>query len=156
MEPEVLFIKYALPCSQIIKQWNEISNEEFSQLEEAAINNKVLPKEFLEKVFFRAFERIKIVAKELNKDVWHPDVIRAYFIDKHNSIIDQGQGNYALAPQTLKNLCKVQKARVLEIKGDCLIVGYGNQKRVVLNHLVPRAKVNDIVTIHYGYAIEKL
>ena len=51
----------------------------------------------------------------------------------------------------------MHKAKVLEIKDEVLIVEYdGNKKRPVMKLLVPGVVVNDIVTIHYGYAIEKL
>ena len=78
MEPEVLFLKYAFPCAFIIKQRGEISDFEHQILEDAAINNKVLERKLLEKVFFRAFERINKVAEEKNKDKWDIEIIREY------------------------------------------------------------------------------
>jgi len=157
MEPEVLFLKYAFPCAFIIKQRAEISDFEHQILEDAAINNKVLERKFLEKIFFRAFERIEKLAKELNKDKWDYEVIKEYFTDRHNSIIDEGMYSYAKAPESLKNLCKVHKAEIIQIKDDSLIVKYNKEKlRPVIKSLVKNVKIGDFVTIHYGYAVEKL
>lgn len=156
MEPEVIFLKYAFPCSFIIKQRNEINDSTYYMLEDAAINNKVLSRKLLEQIFFRAFERIEKIAKELNKDKWDPEVIKEYFINKHNSIIDEGMYSYAKAPESLKNLCKVHKAKVLKVQDDIAIVEYENKTRPVHTVLTPNIKENDLVTIHYGYAVEKL
>ena len=157
MEPEVLFLKYAFPCAFIIKQRGEISDFEHQILEDAAINNKVLERKFLEKIFFRAFERIEKLTKELNKDKWDYEVIKEYFTDRHNSIIDEGMYSYAEAPESLKNLCKVHKAEIIQIKDDSLIVKYNKEKlRPVIKSLVKNVKIGDFVTIHYGYAVEKL
>ena len=157
MEPEVLFLKYAFPCAFIIKQRAEISDFEHQILEDAAINNKVLERKFLEKIFFRAFERIEKLTKELNKDKWDYEVIKEYFTDRHNSIIDEGMYSYAEAPESLKNLCKVHKAEIIQIKDDSLIVKYNKEKlRPVIKSLVKNVKIGDFVTIHYGYAVEKL
>ena len=156
MEAEVLFLKYAFPCAFIIRQRKEISDEEFNTLKDAAINNKVLQREFLEKIFFRAFERIKKVGEEMNKEMWDVEVIKEYFLVKHNEIINGGMYSYANSPESLKNLCKVHKAKVINIKEDILIVEYNGKTRPVMKDFIPDAQIGDTVTIHYGYAIEKL
>ena len=51
MKSEVFFLKYAFPCSFIILQRGEITQEEFDQLEKAAINEDILPRKKLEKIF---------------------------------------------------------------------------------------------------------
>ncbi|MFH1376227.1 MAG: HypC/HybG/HupF family hydrogenase formation chaperone [Candidatus Woesearchaeota archaeon] len=157
MEVEVYFLKYSFPCAFIANQRGVINFEEFKRLEDAAINNKVLPREFLEKVFVMAFGRIQKLADELGKDKWNFDVIKEYFITRHNDIIDQGFSSYAKAPESLKNLCRIHKAKVLEIRDDFLIVEYGgNRKRTVMKSLVPGVSIGDSVSIHYGYAVEIL
>lgn len=157
MESEVLFLKYAFPCSFILRQREEISQEQFNELEDAAINNKILSRELLEKIFFRAFKRMKPIAEELNKDKWSIEVIKEYFITGHNKIIQEGQSTYKKAPDSLRNLCQVHRAKILQIKENVLIVEYDNGKRrPVLNDLIPKVKEGDFVTIHYGYAAEKV
>src|SRR3989344_4215586 len=156
MEAEVLFLKYAFPCSFIIKQRGEINDIEFKMLESAAIYNKILPRKFLERVYFRAFQKIKKVADDLGRDIWDKEVIHEYFIKRHNSIIEDGMYAYAEAPDALKNLCKVHYAKVLKIEKDFLVVEYDYGKlRPVIKTLIPKVKKGDVETIHYGYACEK-
>tara|TARA_Y100000310_G_scaffold343478_1_gene451309 strand:+ start:2352 stop:2828 length:477 start_codon:yes stop_codon:yes gene_type:complete len=156
MNPEVYFLKYAFPCSFILRQRNEISQQQYDQLEKSAINNITLPKELLEKTFHRAFERIEKLASKNNKDKWDLDIIKQYFLQHHNELINDGMYTYAEAPETLKELCKVKKAKVTEIKDDILIVEIENKPRPVMNSLTPNAKIGDLITIHYGYAVEVL
>ncbi len=88
-------------------------------------------------------------------------MIREYFYSYHNHVIDKGEGVYAKAPPMLKELSRVDKARVIARKGNVLIVEYidkkgVNKRRNVLDSFVPDAKLGDVVTIHYGYAVEKV
>ena len=157
MEPEVLFLKYAFPCAFVIKQRGEIDNKRFKTLEDAAINNTVLSRNLLEKIFFRAFERIDNVAREMKRSRWDAEVIHEYFIRKHNEIIDKGMYSYATAPESLKDLCKVHVATVKRISGKYLVVGYGDERtRPVMSDHVRGIKEGEKVTIHYGYAVEKV
>jgi|SRR3989344_2812854 len=157
MKPEVFFLKYAFPCSFIIRQRGEITEKEFKMLEDAAINGKSLPRKLLEKVYFRAFEKIGKLADEMGKDKWDLSILKEYFLTRHNNLINDGMYSYAEAPEALKNLCKVHKAKVVGIKKDALIVEYdGGKRRPVLKTLVPDANLGDTVTIHYGYAVEKV
>tara|TARA_Y100000310_G_C20641106_1_gene793935 strand:+ start:744 stop:1214 length:471 start_codon:yes stop_codon:yes gene_type:complete len=156
MIPEVIFLKYAFPCSFILRQRNEITQQQYDQLEDAAINNTTLPKELLEKYFHRAFERISKLAIQNNKDKWDLEIIKKYFLENHNEIIEEGMYSYAKAPNTLKELCKVQKAKIIDIIDDNLIVEFNNKTRPVMNVLTPNAKIGDTATIHYGYAVEIL
>ena len=157
MEPEVLFLKYAFPCAFVIKQRGEIDNKTFKTLEDAAINNTVLSHSLLEKIFFRAFERIGNVAKEMKRHRWDAEVIREYFVRRHNEIIDKGMYSYAKAPESLKDLCRVHVATVKSVSGNYLVVGYGDERtRPVMSDLVRGIKEGEKVTIHYGYAVEKV
>lgn len=165
MKPEILFLKYAFPCSTVLKQRNEITQDMLDKLEDAAINNKVISREILEKIYFRAISRMKVLAKERNKDYFSEELIREYFTKRHNEILDghvTGKNNDMgidvdkNTPNALRHLCKVFKARIIEKKENYYIVEYDNKKiRPVLNSLLPNAKVNDTIMIHYGYAVEE-
>ena len=153
---ENFFLRYAYPCAYIIMQRKEISPEE---LEDIAINNREISKERLEKVFHRAFDFIDQLAEKKNKERWDHEIIKEYFYTYHNEVIDKGEGIYATAPKMLKELSRVEKAKVIDKKDDVLSVEYRDKKgklksRSVLNHFVPEVKINNIVTIHYGYAVE--
>ena len=150
---EVYFLRYAFPCSHIIcKIRKEISDEEYKKMERAAAEGKVLGREYLEKVFFRAFERIEKIAKEMKKDKWDKEVIEEYFVRRHNFFVDASDN-----PESFKELCRIHRANVSDVKGKELIVEYENgKKRTVKNNYVPNVKVGDKVMIHYFYAVEKV
>ena len=140
-------------------QRKEITSAELKKLEEIAIKNKDISKERLEKIFHRAFSFIDELAKKKNKSRWDPELIKEYFYSYHNEVIDKREGVYATAPEMLKELSMVEKAKIIDKKRDVLIAEYKDKKNVikkrnVFNHFVPDAKLGDIVTIHYGYAIE--
>ena len=153
MEPEVYFLKYAFPCSFVLwKIGRQITEEEYRRLEDVAVNNKVLPREFLERVFTTAFGQIEKIAEELGKDKWDVNVIKEYFCVRHNAFLEHFDN-----PAGLKEICKVYKAVVKEVGDDELIVEYGEgKKRKVKKTFVRDVKVGDKVTIHYDYAVEKI
>ena len=159
MNPENFFLRYAYPCAYIILERGEITQEELDELEDIVINNREISRERLEKIFHRAFEFIDQLAEKNCSFKWDPAVIEEYFYSYHNKVIDGGQGIYATAPPMLKELSRVEKAKVIDKKDDVLSVEYRDKagklkSRSVLNHFVPSVKVGDIVTVHYGYAIE--
>ncbi len=157
MHPEIYFLKYAFPCSFVLKKRKEITEKEFNLLQDSVTNGKILPRRFLEKIFFRAFRRIEKLAQEMSKDKWDIEVLRKYFFVRHNCVIDNGQDEYRRAPEVLKSLCKVHKAKIIQVNEDSLVVEYdGRKKRVVSKLLVPEVVEGNLVTIHYGYAVEKL
>lgn len=154
MKPEVFFLKYAYPCAFIAQQREEINEKEMEELERAAVNEIVLPREKLKKIFFRAFNRIEPIAKELGKDKWDLGVLKEYFLVRHNGMVEDGFELSRDIPRTLKELCKIYIGEVIEKKNDVLKVKFNDKTRNVLCILVPKVKIGDRVTLHYGYAVE--
>ncbi len=154
--PEILFVKYAFPCAFILRQRGEITEAELSSLEDAALHGKILPRPFLERIFFRAFRRIGVLAREMGKEVWEYDVIRSYFVTRHNEIISEGRETYANAPESLRELCMVHESVIQSLDGEVLVVKYGEKNRPVNGGMIPSPAVGERVTIHYGYAIERV
>ncbi len=154
MRVENFFLRYAYPCAYIIVQRGEINSSELKELERAAISEEGVSRERLEKIFHMAFEFIDELAKKMGKDRWDISVIKEYFYSYHNEVIEKGVGVYGNAPKMLKELSKVEKGVVKGKKDDVLTVEYNGKRRDVLNSFVPSAKIGDIITIHYGYAIE--
>lgn len=168
MRPEILFLKYAFPCTMVILQRKEINQKTFDSLERSSFSGKPAKRELLEKVYFRAISRMKALAKEKNRDYFSEENIREYFTQRHNEILD---GKYACfsdkgldvdknAPPALKHLCKVFQSTIIKKGFDYYIVEYEDndelKTRPVSNALVPDAELGDVVTIHYGYAVEKV
>jgi len=154
MKAEVFFLKYAYPCAFIAQQRGEIDEKQMEELENAAVNEIALPREKLEKIFFRAFRRIETIAKELGKDRWDMDVLKEYFLVRHSGMVEDSFELGKDIPRTLKELCKIHIGEVVEKKNDVLKVRFNDKTRNVLGILVPNAKVGDRVTLHYGYAVE--
>lgn len=158
MEPEAYFIKYAYPCAHIlVTVRGDVSEEEYEKMKDAAINNKVMDREYLEKVFFRAFDRISKIAEEMGKDKWDVEVIREYFCVRHNNVLMGSD-----YPESFKEMCRTYQADVIEIldSGE-VIVEYeselgGKKKRRVSKEYLPDLKLGDRVWIHWQYAVEKV
>ena len=165
MNPEILFLKYAFPCSMVLMQRGEINQKTYDKLEKSAVGNKSIGRKLLEKTYFRAISRMKALAKEKNKDYFSEEIIREYFTKRHNELLDgmlanandKGMDIDKKAPPALKHLCKVFKSKIIKKGKGYYVVEYGNKKiRPVLSSLLPNAKIGDTVTIHYGYAVEKV
>ena len=159
MRIENFFLRYAYPCAYIIMHRGELSQTELKELEKIAIENREISRERLERIFHRAFAFIDEFAEKYNAYRWDPFIIKEYFYSFHNEVIDAGAGTYKTAPETLKELSRVEKAKIIDKRDNILFVEYtdkkGNKKtRNVFNSFVSNAKIKDTVTIHYGYAIE--
>lgn len=155
---EHFFLRYAFPCTYVLKQRGDLDEATFDKIEDAVVNGTAIPRELLEKTYPNALRRMKVVAEELGRPVWSKDVVSTYFRQRHNDFIEEGDGGYKDAPQALRDFCRVEKAVVAEARAGFLVVRYGpeNKIRTVSSAFVPTAKQGDRVAIHHGYAAEVL
>tara|TARA_Y100000310_G_C20648644_1_gene798110 strand:+ start:483 stop:1007 length:525 start_codon:yes stop_codon:yes gene_type:complete len=153
---ERYFFKYAFPCSQVKVKLGSLSEERYNELMEIFLKKSSPNKEVLEKTFPPAFRRINKLAKKINKNTWDFSVIKKYWEEEHNIIIDQGDGMYGTASESFKDLCKVHEAEVIKKHENKLIVEYNAKKRIVSDFLVPEVQVGDKVRIHFAFVIEKV
>lgn len=153
---ESYFFKYAFPCAQVKLRLGSLRKEEYNQLKELFLENKSPSKEELEKTFPPAFRRIRKLAGKMGRDIWDLEVIKEYWTDNHNKVIDEGDGMYGEASESFKDLCKVHAAEVIEEKENKLVVKYEDKERIVSDFLVPDVKTRDKVRIHFAYAVEKI
>lgn len=151
MKAENYFLRYSFPCAHILLEKKEITEKEFNELKDCAVNNKIVSREMLEKVFYRAFEKIRAFA---GKNYWNLETMQRYWREQHNRDIDNGVGTYKTAPEIFKNSSKVFRGRVVDRKDNTLLVEYDGGKRRVFNDLIPEAKIGDYVFIHFGYGVE--
>ncbi len=159
MSPEKYFFVYAFPCAGVLLNNKTISKEIYAQLQEMFLKEEAPTKQELENVFKAAFKRIKSLGGRMGRYYWDIEVIKEYWKNEHNIIINSNDGNYAKFPESFKDFCKVHTAKVLEKKevnsNKILIVEYNNIKtRNVFYNLIPNVNVGDIVTIHHAHAIE--
>jgi len=156
MSPERYFFMYAFPCAHLKLERGDINEEEYKNLEKMFLNNDSPTREVLERIFSPAFFWIKQIAKRENKDIWDFDVIKKYWETEHNEIIDKGKGVYAKFPKSLKDLCKIQNAEVIDKHGNFLKVKYNQSERGVFDSILSNIKIGDKVRIHYAYAVERV
>ncbi len=154
MDSEQYFLRYAFPCAYVLLNQKKITQEQYDELEKAFNENSVVPKEKLEGIFKAAFRRLKVLAEEMEKDCWDIEVLREYFINRHNKCIDEGEGDYSKFPDDFKEFCKVKRCRVLKRDGDVLTVEMDGVEKKVLGKILPEAKEGDEVYVHLGVAVE--
>jgi len=156
ISPEKYFLMYAYPCIRNLQHQHKLSEEDAEILEKLLFGKKTLKRDYLESCFPNAFKRIRIVAAQMNKDYWDIEVLRKYWLEEHNKFIEAGDGDYATATPSFKELCKVHKAEVIGKKDNILSVKYDGIIRKVFATLVPDVKKGDKVSVHLAFAIEKL
>ena len=154
MKAEEYFFIYAYPCAEVLKDLGFINGKTLEYINKKRKENEAISKEELEKIFKEAFRRIKIIAKEMNKDYWDKEVIKEYFLKRHNEFIDNNDGYYANLGDTIKELCKVNIGKVTAIKDNILTVNYNNKERKIVNETL-KLNIGDKVSFHFGFAVEK-
>ena len=149
------FLKFAMPCAFVLVQRGELSQGELQRMESSARAGRPMQREDLGRIFHRAFQRLRELAAETGRDFFSIENIRDYFLRKHNELIDLGKESWAMAPPTLRHLCRVLRAEVVRAADDILVVkDERGEVRTVLRALVPKAAKGDSVIVHYGYAVE--
>jgi len=156
MKAEEYFFRYAYPCSETLVRLGKLNRERKEVLDKEFKADVIPTKLELEECFPAAFGRIKKLAKEMKRDYWDIVVIRKYFQEEHNKYIDADDGDYKRLPPAIKDVCKVYISEVLDVKGNILLVKYDHKERSVINKYLKDLKIGDKVTIHFGFAIEKV
>jgi hypothetical protein len=158
MEPEVLFLRYAVPCAFQLVMSKKITEDERHELELAAIEGRAVSMEKIDRIFSAAHgRRDRLYGDKL----WSPDFVGKYWREDHNEIIARLE-----QPDSAKDLCMVHKAEVISV-GDLMVVKYvgsellpesyrGERRRSVKKVFLPDVRIGDRVTIHWNYAVELL
>lgn len=156
MEPEVLFLRCAFPCTEGKVHRKEITQEDFDYLERAARDGQVVDREMLKRVYSFAVSEMIDVAKELGKPLWDTSVIEEYFYVRHNQVIDARKGPYEGAPDFQCEYCKFYDANVVSVGERVVLARYGEKTKLVLKDFVPDVKKGDRIKFHQGYAVIKI
>ena len=154
---EKLFFMYAMPCIFTLRVLGRITDERYKFILSNFIKGKIPSGTELEEIFSAAFRRMKIIAKEIGKNYWDEEVILKYWRDgEHNRFIDNKEGIYAITSNEFNEFCKIHKAKVIDVDKNFLKVKYDNKIVKVAKGFLSDVKIGDIITIHLGYAIEKI
>ncbi len=151
---EEYFFKYSFPCAQSKLYSGDLDKEDYDKLNNLFLQRKFPDKETLERIFPVAFGRLQRLADRMGKSKWDLEVLEKYWREVHNELVDRDEGMYFDGSERLKDLCRVYIAKVIEKKGDKLVVSYNNKKRIVSGFLVPEAGTGNFIRIHYFHAIE--
>ncbi len=162
MTTEKYFFNYALPCADVLLSLHRITQEQYDGLQKKFLDGQVPNREELESSFEKAFVRIKRLAESMNLDYWSMEVMKKYWTEEHNRIINSGEGVYGKCSETLRDICRVHESKVIERKdldGKVLFVveynsSKGTRTRTVFGNLLPDLHEGDKVRIHHSYAIE--
>jgi hypothetical protein len=156
--PEEFFMKYSFPCAHVLLQTGTITQEQHDELGISFLKKEFPSKQEIEKYFTSAFRRIKMLAKEMNiQDYWDIRVLKEYWHNYHNKMIEQGEGNYSKFPESFCDFCKTHIAEVVQILPEnFILIKYNNTQRPVSKDYVQDVKIGDKVRIHHAYAIEIL
>ena len=156
MEPEIYFLKYAIPCMEWKAQLGKVSYEDFKKYRKAASRNEKLSRELLERIYPVPLQIMRDIAQETKKELWSDDVIAEFYLIRHNQIIDDKKYGYGEMPM-LDELCKVYKAKLIKfipiknsLREPMALAEYNHRIRPVSIILVPGAQLGELVTIHQG------
>ena len=157
MSPELYFLRYAFPCAFLKLQQGKLSKKSYDSMHEAVLEKKRILRSTLLKIFPLALGHIELIAGKKKIDKWSVEAIREYFWEKHDDVIESGEGLYANAPRVLCELCRVAPAEVLRKGGNWAVVKFADgRKRSVLTELIQCLRKGDRVMVHYGYIVEKI
>lgn len=158
--PEEVFFKYSIPCARELLDLGTI-NDEIHELILDYAKKKITPdREFLERAYPAALKRIEKVAERLGVNKWNVLAIRKYFLENHNAVIDNREGNYARILPRSCELCKVRVGTVVGIENTLGTVvyqiDYGDKRDFALGTYYNSAAVGDRISTHWRIAVEKI
>ena len=142
-----LFYKYAIPCGELGAELGVLDGEKVEQARVAFMAGE--PMEQLEKVFPVAVKLLELTAGRMGKSVIDADVIRKYFWEFHDEHVREKAMFIKGFP--VKE-CMVWPGRM--VSDDMVLTPVGERK--IKKLLVPNLKQGELVTVHHGYACEKI
>lgn len=148
MKPEIFFLKYAYPCSFVLLSRKEITPEEHDLLYRSAREEKLyLPKEKIEKIFWRAIKFVKSISNlKTVQEYWWFNHNRYLKLKKFKDIEDE-----------LIKQCMVIPCEVLFVsKSEAVVRSPFLDRTVKLKTDFVDVKPGDKVIKHYDYVCEKI
>ena len=148
MKPEILFLRYAFPCSFVLLSRGEINKKEHELLYKSAKEGKLyLSIEKIEKIFWRALEFVSSIS-DLN-------LVQKYWWFDHNKYLKSKK--FKSIGNELVKECLVIPCRVVSISEKKVRVKSPFLDKIVeLKIDFVDVSLGDKVTKHYDYICEKI
>jgi Ni,Fe-hydrogenase maturation factor len=138
-----LFFAYALPCLEDLIKKGKISKKKAKSMISDYKAGKLL--EGCERVFETALFFLEKIAKKMGKKYIDEEVIRKYFQEYHNKILEKGKS---------LEKCKIKFGKVIRIGRNCVWVKV-NGKNKKYKTFLDDLKEGDNVVLHWDYIVDK-
>ncbi len=151
-ESKELFLKYAIPCGNVLIKRKKLSKARLDSIKSALMKGKEV--RGIENTFRIAANMCYIISKKMRKKGIDKSVIRKYFWSEHSRAISW---RHKIYKDFDTQLCKVYPGRVIKMEkaGKVLVLTpIGNRR--LRKEFIPDLAINDLVTVHYNYCIEKI
>lgn len=148
----LLFLKYALPCSDTLAERGLVTGKSIKELvKSVSLNEKV--KGQPEKIFKTANVMCEKIARRTGKKSIDKNIIRRYFLLEHDEIVDS---RYKLFRDFDPMQCRVFSGKVIKIKDkEALIKTVLGSKGYRID-FIPNLKIRDYVVVHRNFAVENI
>ena len=147
-----LFLRYAIPCGEVLVKRGEVKAKLLKQLNDSVKNRQEI-RTPVEDVFKVATRMCTILAKQMGKKEIDSEVIRKYFLIEHERAI---LWRKQIKPEITVKECKVYPGRILRIDPNGILVKTKLGEKLYRDDFAKGLKAKDWVSVHYDYVTEKL
>jgi hydrogenase maturation factor len=151
-ESRLLFLMYALPCSETLVKRGVISQSYRRRLMKAIFLNKKIP-ENSEKIFKVANLMCEKIARKLGKKSIDENIVRKYFLFEHDKIVDK---RYKIFRDFDPLACRLYSGKVINIKNRKATVQTIVRRKKYGMYPFQNLKTGDYVVVHRNIIIEKI
>ena len=143
-------MKYALPCVSVLVKRGTVTQEHLESLIETVKDGGEAPTG-AEKIPAVAFAVCSLIALENGKAAIDDDIIREYFLFRHDDMIDK---RYEEMGDFDTDACRTRIGRIVSIDSGRALVEMPGRTKTYRTDFVPDVKVNDRVVTHWDFIVE--
>jgi len=147
---KLLFLKYAIPCTNTLVKRGWITQERVDKMHELLKQERV--EEDIGSIYLVATSACKAIAFHKGKKEVDEDVIHEYFLDSHDEMIDK---RFKQMGDFDPEECRTYPGKVL-IVGEKIKLMTPRGEKEISNTFVNELNQDDYVITHYNHIIEKI
>lgn len=152
IEDRELFLRYAVPCGQVLVKRGDLREEVLDHLSESVSQGRRIDVP-VENIFKVASRMCTIIAKRMGKDSIDAEVIRKYFLREHDKAIEWRR---RIKPDINVRDCSVKAGKIKRIADGSAVVKTKMGELVCKTDFDRKLRESDWVSVHYDYIGEKL